>query len=43
MKHFDARNMLGVYAAINVVLGLVAVTRPGWVGMWCLLTTSLFM
>ncbi len=43
MKHFDARNMLGVYAAINVVLGLIAVTRPGWVGMWCLLTTSLFM
>jgi FHS family L-fucose permease-like MFS transporter len=43
MKHFDARNMLGVYAAINVLLGLIAVTRPGWVGMWCLLTTSLFM
>jgi len=43
MKHFNARRMLGVYAVINVVLGLIAVTRPGWVGMWCLLTTSLFM
>ena len=43
MKHFRARTMLGVYAIINVLLGLVAVTRPGWVGVWCLLTTSLFM
>lgn len=43
MKRFDARKMLGLYAAINVVLGLVAVVRPGWFGMWCLLTTSLFM
>jgi len=43
MKHFEARTMLGVYAAVNVVLGLVAVTRPGWFGVGCLLTTSLFM
>jgi FHS family L-fucose permease-like MFS transporter len=43
MRHFSARVMLAVYSAINVVLGLVAVTRPGWVGVGCLLTTSLFM
>ena len=43
MKHFHARAMLGVYSVVNVVLGLVAVTRPGWVGAMCLLTTSLFM
>lgn len=43
MKHFHARAMLGLYSVINVVLGLVAVTRPGWVGAICLLTTSLFM
>ena len=43
MKHFEARTMLGVYAAVNVVLGLIAVTRPGWFGVGCLLTTSLFM
>jgi FHS family L-fucose permease-like MFS transporter len=43
MRHFHARTMLGVYSAINVVLGLVAVTRPGWLGVGCLLTTSLFM
>jgi len=35
--------MLGVYSVVNVVLGLVAVARPGWVGAMCLLTTSLFM
>ena len=43
MKHFHARTLLGVYSVVNVVLGLVAVTRPGWVGAMCLLTTSLFM
>jgi FHS family L-fucose permease-like MFS transporter len=43
MKHFHARTMLGVYSVVNVVLGLVAVIRPGWVGAMCLLTTSLFM
>jgi FHS family L-fucose permease-like MFS transporter len=43
MKHFQARTLLGIYAVVNVVLGLVAVVRPGWVGAMCLLTTSLFM
>jgi FHS family L-fucose permease-like MFS transporter len=43
MKHFHARTMLGVYSVVNVVLGLVAVVQPGWVGAMCLLTTSLFM
>jgi FHS family L-fucose permease-like MFS transporter len=43
MKHFNARAMLGIYAVVNVALGLVAVLWPGWVGAMCLLTTSLFM
>lgn len=43
MKHFQARSMLGIYAVVNVVLGMIAVTWPGWVGAMCLLTTSLFM
>jgi FHS family L-fucose permease-like MFS transporter len=43
MRHFHARTMLGVYAVINVILGLVAVTRSDWLGVGCLLTTSLFM
>jgi FHS family L-fucose permease-like MFS transporter len=43
MKHFHARTMLGVYSVVNVVLGLVAVVQPGWLGAMCLLATSLFM
>jgi FHS family L-fucose permease-like MFS transporter len=43
MRHFQARQMLGIYAVVNVVLGLVAVTRANWLGVGCLLTTSLFM
>lgn len=43
MKHIPARTLLGVYSVVNVALGLVAVFFPGWVGVWCLLTTSLFM
>ncbi len=43
MKHFHARTMLGAYSLVNVVLGLVAVVQPNWVGTWCLLATNLFM
>ena len=43
MRHVSARLLLGVYAVVNVVLGLVAVTRANWLGVGCLLTTSLFM
>ncbi|MGD0860761.1 MAG: L-fucose:H+ symporter permease [Terracidiphilus sp.] len=43
MRHFHARKMLGLYAVVNVVLGLVAVTQANWLGVCCLLTTSLFM
>ena len=40
MRHFHAQMMLVVYSVMNVVLGLVAVARPGWLGAMCLLTTS---
>jgi FHS family L-fucose permease-like MFS transporter len=43
MRFFPARVLLGGYAVVNVVLGLVAVTRSNWLGAGCLLTTSLFM
>jgi FHS family L-fucose permease-like MFS transporter len=43
MRRFHARLMLVLYAALNVALCLVAVVYPGWVGVACLLTTSLFM
>ena len=43
MRHFHARSMLGVYAVANVVLGLIGVLEPNWVGVCCVLTTSFFM
>jgi FHS family L-fucose permease-like MFS transporter len=43
MKHLSARSMLMVYAAANVVLGLVGVALPNWVGVICILATSFFM
>jgi FHS family L-fucose permease-like MFS transporter len=43
MKHFHARSMLIFYSLVNVLLCLVAVVRPGWVGVGCLIVTSLFM
>jgi FHS family L-fucose permease-like MFS transporter len=43
MRHFHARLMLIVYSIVNVFLGLVAVLHPSWIGVGCLLTTSLFM
>ena len=43
MKRFHARLMLVLYSIVNVALCLVAIAHPGWVGVACLLTTSLFM
>jgi FHS family L-fucose permease-like MFS transporter len=43
MRHFHARLMLVVYSLINIALCLVAVVHPSWVGVGCLLITSLFM
>ena len=43
MRYFQARTLLGIYAVVNVALGLAAVLRPGWFGAICLLMTSLFM
>jgi len=43
MKHFHARRMLVLYAVVNVALCLAAVIHPSWLGMGCLLLTSMFM
>ncbi|MGB8258827.1 MAG: L-fucose:H+ symporter permease [Terracidiphilus sp.] len=43
MRHFNARAMLCFYAAANVVLGLIGVLQPNWLGVCCVLTTSFFM
>ncbi len=43
MRHFHARLMLVLYAVVNICLCLYAVVHPSWVGVGCLLLTSLFM
>jgi FHS family L-fucose permease-like MFS transporter len=43
MRLFPARLMLVTYSTINVFLCLVAVVHPSWLGVGCLLMTSLFM
>ena len=43
MRFLSPSGLMGAYGVINVVLLLVAVARPGWLGMWCVFVTSLFM
>lgn len=43
MRFVSPSKLMGGYAATNIALLLVAVFRPGWAGIWCLLLTSLFM
>jgi FHS family L-fucose permease-like MFS transporter len=34
---------MGVYAVVNVILASVGVLNPGWIGLWAIFLTSLFM
>ena len=43
MKYFSPSRLMGVYGLTNVALLLFAILRPGWLGMWCVFLTSLFM
>ena len=43
MKFFNPSRMMGVYSLINVVLVLIGIARPGWIGLWALFLTSFFM
>jgi FHS family L-fucose permease-like MFS transporter len=43
MKHFRARALLGAYSVINVILALIGVFQPTWLGVCCVLLTSFFM
>ena len=43
MRRVRPHVLMGVYAAINTALALIAVVHPGWVGMWCVFATSFFM
>ncbi|MGA8042476.1 MAG: L-fucose:H+ symporter permease [Terracidiphilus sp.] len=43
MKRVRANRLMGLFAAINLVLVTLAVLLPGWVGMWSIFLTSFFM
>src|SRR5499427_2562779 len=43
MGYLSPSRLMGTYALTNVALLLVAILRPGVVGMWCVFITSLFM
>jgi FHS family L-fucose permease-like MFS transporter len=43
MGYLSPSRLMGVYALTNVGLLLFAILHPGWLGMWCVFFTSLFM
>ncbi|MFC2112326.1 L-fucose:H+ symporter permease [Bacteroidota bacterium] len=43
MKYFEPRKLMGLYSVINVILVLVGVVYPGWIGVWFIFATSFFM
>lgn len=43
LRHVRASQMLAAYAVLNAVICSIAVLRPGWVGVVCLVAVSFFM
>ena len=43
MKFVAPNRLMGTYSLINIALVLVGVVFPGWLGLWAILLTSLFM
>lgn len=43
MRYFQPAKLMGLYSFINVVLVLISILLPGWIGMWSILFTSFFM
>ena len=43
MKFIKPRKLMGIYALINILLVLVGVIHPGWIGVWFIFLTSFFM
>ena len=43
MGYLSPSRLMGVYAVTNIGLLLFAILHPGWLGMWCVFLTSLFM
>ena len=43
MRFVSPSRLMGYYALTNIVLAGVAVSKPGWIGVACLFSTSFFM
>ncbi|HEY2860023.1 MAG TPA: L-fucose:H+ symporter permease, partial [Terracidiphilus sp.] len=43
LRHVKASRLLGIYAVVNAAVCAVAVLRPGWLGVGCLVAVSFFM
>lgn len=43
MRFISPSLLMGCYALVNVCLAGLGVFRPGWIGIWSILLTSLFM
>ena len=43
LRYVQAGHLLGVFAVINAGIALVITTRPGWVGVYCLIAAHFFM
>jgi len=43
MKFVKPYRLMGIYGAANIVLVLLAIMLPGWVGVWSIFLTSFFM
>jgi FHS family L-fucose permease-like MFS transporter len=43
LRHVRASRLLAVYAVLNAIICSLAVLRPGWIGVVCLVAVSFFM
>lgn len=43
MRYLSPNRLMGACAAANTALLAVAILRPGWIGLWAIFATSLFM
>ena len=43
MRFINPGKLMGSYSVVNIVLVMLAVLRPGWLGLWCVFLTSFFM
>lgn len=43
MKFIHPSKLMGIYGIANLVLVSVGILFPGWIGVWCIFTTSFFM